>query len=98
MVVIYNQLLAREFAGRLPEPATRYLGFSEEGALRMQDLLTGLRNYWQASERGEDQRTMVRCDDTVRNALSRMRFRPAQIGKINVSQVVQQAFVFKLNR
>ena len=34
----------------------------------------------------------------VRNALSRMKFRPAQIGKINVSQVVQQAFVFKLNR
>lgn len=34
----------------------------------------------------------------VKNALSRMRFRPAQIGKTNVSQVVQQAFVFKLNR
>lgn len=34
----------------------------------------------------------------VRNALSRMRFRPALIGKTNVSQVVQQAFVFKLNR
>jgi protein TonB len=34
----------------------------------------------------------------VRNALPRMRFRPAQIGKMNVSQVVQQAFVFKLNR
>jgi protein TonB len=34
----------------------------------------------------------------VRNALSRMRFRPAQIGKTNVSQVVQQAFVFQLNK
>lgn len=34
----------------------------------------------------------------VRSALSKMRFRPAQIGKTNVSQVVQQAFVFKLNR
>lgn len=34
----------------------------------------------------------------VRNALGRMRFRPAQIGKTNVSQVVQQAFVFKLNK
>ncbi len=34
----------------------------------------------------------------VRNALGRMRFRPAQIGKTNVSQVVQQAFVFKLDR
>lgn len=35
---------------------------------------------------------------TVRNSLGRMRFRPAQIGKTNVSQVVQQAFVFKLDR
>lgn len=36
--------------------------------------------------------------DAVRNALGRMRFRPAQIGKTNVSQVVQQAFRFKLDR
>ncbi len=35
---------------------------------------------------------------SVRDALSRMRFRPALIGKTNVSQVVQQAFVFKLNQ
>ena len=34
----------------------------------------------------------------VKSALSRMRFRPAQIGKTNVSQVVQQAFVFRLSR
>jgi protein TonB len=34
----------------------------------------------------------------VKDALSRMRFRPAQIGKTNVSQLVQQAFVFKLDK
>jgi protein TonB len=34
----------------------------------------------------------------VKSALGRMKFRPAQIGKTNVSQVVQQAFVFKLNK
>jgi protein TonB len=34
----------------------------------------------------------------VKNALPRMRFRPAQIGRTNVAQVVQQAFVFKLSR
>lgn len=33
----------------------------------------------------------------VKNALGKMRFRPARIGKTNVSQVVQQAFVFQLN-
>ena len=34
----------------------------------------------------------------VKAALSRMRFRPAQIGSTNVSQVVQQAFVFRLSK
>jgi protein TonB len=34
----------------------------------------------------------------VRSALSGMRFRPAQIGGTKVSQVVQQAFVFKLEK
>jgi protein TonB len=33
----------------------------------------------------------------VKAALPRMKFRPAQIGRTNVSQVVQQAFVFQLN-
>ena len=35
--------------------------------------------------------------NAVKSALSKMRFRPAQIGSTNVSQVVQQAFVFRLN-
>ena len=34
----------------------------------------------------------------VKDALPRMRFRPAKIGKTSVSQLVQQAFVFKLNK
>lgn len=34
----------------------------------------------------------------VKSALSKMRFRPAQIGSTSVAQVVQQAFVFKLNQ
>lgn len=34
----------------------------------------------------------------VRKALSGMRFRPAQIGGTNVSQLVQQSFVFKLQK
>jgi TonB family protein len=36
--------------------------------------------------------------DAVKSALPRMRFRPAKIGNTSVSQLVQQAFVFKLNR
>lgn len=42
--------------------------------------------------------TSAAFTNAVKNALPRMRFRPAQIGNTSVSQVVQQAFVFKLNR
>lgn len=36
--------------------------------------------------------------DAVKAALPRMRFRPAKIGSTSVSQLVQQAFVFKLDK
>jgi protein TonB len=34
----------------------------------------------------------------VKRALSGMKFKPAKIGSTKVSQVVQQSFVFKLNK
>jgi hypothetical protein len=36
--------------------------------------------------------------DAIRRALPRMRFRPARIGESAVAQLVQQQFVFKLDR
>lgn len=36
--------------------------------------------------------------DAVRRALPRMRFKPARIGQRPVAQLVQQLFVFKLDR
>jgi light-regulated signal transduction histidine kinase (bacteriophytochrome) len=68
-VISYNQLLARDFGERLPEAAQSFIGFSVEGAQRIQKLLSGLREYWEASDRGEDQRTLVRCEDVVQKAI-----------------------------
>ena len=69
MVVTYNQLMMREHAEHLPETAQEFLNISVESALRMNDLLRGLRDYWQASELGKDQRTIVRCEDALQTAL-----------------------------
>jgi signal transduction histidine kinase len=82
MVVTYNQLLVKDFSANLPESARRCVGFSIEGALRMQDLLSGLREYWQASESGEDRRTLVQCADALHLALQHLDTAIAESGAV----------------
>jgi PAS domain S-box-containing protein len=52
MVMSYTQLLSRRYPAALDENAQRFVGFVVEGASRMEQLLSGLREYWQASEHG----------------------------------------------
>lgn len=54
MVVSYSQLLAREYKDKLDEKANRYITYSVDGALRMQNLLRAMRQYWQAVEEPEN--------------------------------------------
>lgn len=65
MVVAYNQLLERKYAPQLPPSAKELLEYSANGARRMQELLDGLRDYWQVSERGEERRNAVNCASAV---------------------------------
>jgi light-regulated signal transduction histidine kinase (bacteriophytochrome) len=71
-VVTYNQLLKRDFGEHLPPAAHRFLQFSADNALRMQELVAGLSEYWQASERGEDERREVSCNEAVESALKNL--------------------------
>jgi PAS domain S-box-containing protein len=50
MVVNFSQLMAQEFQGRLGEEADKYLGYSVEGAFRIEALLKGLLNYLEITE------------------------------------------------
>jgi PAS domain S-box-containing protein len=52
MVISYTQLLARRYPEELDNNARRFIEFVVEGASRMEQLLCGLREYWQASEHG----------------------------------------------
>jgi signal transduction histidine kinase len=71
-VVTCNQLLKRNFEDQLPPAANRFIQFSIDSALRMRELVGGLSEYWQASERGEDDRTIVSCEDAVQGALKNL--------------------------
>jgi PAS domain S-box-containing protein len=69
MVVSYTQLLARNYRDRLDADAMEFIGYSVEGAMRMQTLFAGLREYWQASERGSEHRTWFDCNASLKRVL-----------------------------
>jgi two-component system sensor kinase FixL len=69
MVVSYTQLLARNYRDKLDADAIEFIGYSVEGAMRMQTLFAGLREYWHASERGEEHRKWLDCNAALRGAL-----------------------------
>jgi PAS domain S-box-containing protein len=69
MVASYTQLLSREYKGRLGENADKYIAFAVEGAQRMEALLKGMREYWQASEREENLHASIDCTEVLKAAL-----------------------------
>ena len=56
MVTSYTQLLERRYCDQLDEKGLMYIGFAIEGAHRIENLLRGLREYWQVSEIEVDRR------------------------------------------
>lgn len=72
-VVTCNQLIQRDFETALPQSGHRFLQFSIDSALRMQELLAGLREYWQASERGDNEHAPVDSCRAVHKALENLR-------------------------
>ena len=69
MVVSYSQLLARDYEGKLEGNADKYIRYTMESARRMEALLKGMREYWQASERGPEPLIPVNCNDALAKAL-----------------------------
>ena len=51
MVATYSELLKREFGSRLGATGDEYIGYTDQGALRMEQLLEDLRAYTLASAR-----------------------------------------------
>jgi two-component system CheB/CheR fusion protein len=69
MVTSYSQLLAREYKGKLGEEADQFIAYVVDGAQRMEALLKGLREFWQAGECGEERHAEVDCNRALELAL-----------------------------
>ncbi len=54
MVAIYSELLQKRFGGQLGPVGDEYIGYTLQGALRMESLLKDLRTYTQVSTMGKD--------------------------------------------
>lgn len=69
MVVNFTELLAQEYAGKMGEDADRYIGYSVEGALRIESLLKALLAYWEVTERERGALTLADCDALLARSL-----------------------------
>jgi two-component system CheB/CheR fusion protein len=69
MVVAHTQLVASRYADQLDSAGGVSMKYAVEGALRMEALISGLREFWQLSEHAGEKRTLVDCNDVLRQAL-----------------------------
>ena len=82
IVMSFTQLLSKEYKGSLGAKADQYIAYAVEGAQRMEDLLKGMREYWQASERGEDHLAAIDCNGVLSAALLNLQESIASSGAV----------------
>src|SRR6202030_3733057 len=68
MIVTHTELLASRYADKLDSKGEESIRYAVEGALRLEASISGLREFWQLSERGEERRTLVDCADVLKKA------------------------------
>ncbi len=69
MIVAHTQLLAAAYADKLDSKGKESIDYAVEGALRMEALISDLREFWQLSERAEERRALVDCNGVLKQAL-----------------------------
>jgi light-regulated signal transduction histidine kinase (bacteriophytochrome) len=70
MVSTYGELLKREFGGQLGARGDEYIGYTIQGALRMEQLLRDLRAYTLASSAGQDPTEDIEAGESLDKALA----------------------------
>src|SRR2546422_10276988 len=80
--MLFRSLLARDYKGKLDKEADRYIAYAVEGSRRMEDLLKGMRELWQAGERGEEHETVVDCNEVLKKVLLNLHKTIADSGAI----------------
>jgi two-component system, chemotaxis family, CheB/CheR fusion protein len=85
MVVNFNELLGREYAGKLGSEADQFISYSVEGALRIEALLKALLAYWEVGEREQNSLASIDCSAVLAKALLNLQGAIAESGAIITS-------------
>ena len=72
MVTSYTQLLQRRYSSLFDDGAHLYMQYAITGALRIEDLLRGLRQYWQVSEVTERAAVWTDCNAVLERTLQHL--------------------------
>jgi PAS domain S-box-containing protein len=72
MVSAYSEMLRREFGSKLGESGDEYIGYTIQGALRMEQLLKDLRAYTLVSTAAADSAVEIGADEALDKALSNL--------------------------
>lgn len=80
MVITYSQLLEKEFKGQLGAKGDQFIGFAVEGALRMEMLMKGLRDYWAVNEEKVEHNVLADGNHALEEALKTLAVRIQERG------------------
>ncbi|HYO83487.1 MAG TPA: PAS domain S-box protein [Bryobacteraceae bacterium] len=80
MVVSFTQLLERHYRGQIDAEGARFIGYAVDGARRVEALLAGLRDYWNASETPTEPTTPVDLEHVLASVLSHLSTAIAESG------------------
>jgi light-regulated signal transduction histidine kinase (bacteriophytochrome) len=70
MVALYSQMLKKKYAGRLDKNADEYIGYTVEGAMRMEQLVSDLLLYTQSTATTQNPPTDVDANVALKRALA----------------------------
>ena len=85
MVVNFTELLGREYAGKLGEEADKFIAYSVDGALRIEELLKALLAYWEIAERQQSSFATIDCGAVLARTLSHLQAAISESGAIVTS-------------
>jgi PAS domain S-box-containing protein len=80
MVSTYGEMLQKKFGGKLGVKGDEYIGYTIQGALRMEQLLADLRAYTQASITGQERTEYIEAGEVLEKTLVNLRAASEQSG------------------
>jgi two-component system CheB/CheR fusion protein len=69
MIVTHTQLLAKKYGEQVNSDDAASVNYVVDGALRLEALISGLREFWEMSERPQEQRTLVNSNEVLKKAI-----------------------------